>query len=151
VEAALFFFFFGLSGIASCLGAGMLSDRLGRRKTAWPLLATVGIGAIAFYFIPFSAFLVILCGLIFGIGIQGSSLVFGAWLIDISAPEVRATRISLQENTVDIMFAVGALVFGAAAAHPGLGFAFLTAGLVTVAAVIPLLKTAAVITKNRDY
>ncbi len=149
VEAALFFFFFGLSGIASCLGAGVISDRLGRRKTAWPLLVTVGIGAIAFYFIPFAAFLVVLCGLIFGIGIQGSSLVFGAWLIDISTPDVRATRISLQENTVDIMFAVGALVFGAAAGYPGLGFAFLTAGLITVAAVIPLYKAAAALTKNR--
>ncbi|MDW7729563.1 MAG: MFS transporter [Bacillota bacterium] len=139
-DGPLFFVILGVAGIASCLGAGVLSDRFGRRQVGWPMLAVLGTGAALFYFLPFWPALVIICAIILGIGIQGTSLVLTAWLIDLSKPSHRATTISVQENTIDIFFALGALSFGMAAEGPGLGTAFLAAGIMTVVLIIPLNK-----------
>jgi MFS family permease len=138
--AAYFFVILGLAGITASLGAGLLSDRYGRQNVAWPLLVVMGLGTALFYFFPLWPFLIIICAFLIGIGIQGSSLVFTAWLIDIAKPGLRATTISIQENTIDILFALGALIFGLAAQGPGLGFAFLVSGILTVAVVFPLRK-----------
>ncbi len=149
-EAAYFFVILGIAGIIGCLGAGALSDHFGRKNIAWPALITIGIGAVAFYFLPFVPALVIICGIILGLGIQGSSLVFAAWLIDVSKPELRATTMSLQENTIDIVFALSALFFGAAAQGPGLGSAFLISGVITILAVLPLSSRTANIISRQD-
>jgi MFS family permease len=130
----------GLAGITASLGAGLLSDHYGRQNVAWPLLVIVGMGTALFYFIPLWPGLIIICAILIGIGLQGSSLVFTAWLIEIARPGLRATTISIQENTIDILFAFGALIFGLAAQGPGLGFAFLVSGILTVAIVFPLRK-----------
>ena len=137
-EAPLFFVFLGFSGIVASLAAGALSDRFGRRTVAWPLLALLGVGSALFYLIPQWNILILVCAVLFGVGIQGSSLVFAAWLIDTASTDLRATTISLQENTIDICFALSALSFGLAAQGPGLGFAFLLAGTITVLLVFPL-------------
>ena len=137
-DTPLFFIILGVAGIVACLGVGVLSDRLGRRKVAWPLLAILGAGAVSFYFIPDRPFLVYASAAILGLGIQGTSLALAAWLIDISKPSLRATVLSLQENTIDILFAFGAFIFGAAAGGAGLGTAFLAAGIVTIFLVLPL-------------
>ncbi len=148
-KAAYFFVVFGAAGIAACLGAGALSDYFGRQQIAWPMLITLGFGVALFYYLPLWPALIIICAIILGIGIQGSSLVFAAWLIDICKPNLRATTISLQENTIDIFFAVGALVFGLAAQWPGLGTAFLVTGILTVAAAIPLKRKSASVMKTQ--
>lgn len=149
-QAPYFFIALGVAGIAGCLGAGALSDLLSRQKLAWPLLIFLGAGALAFSFIYLSPALVIICALILGLGIQGSSLVFAAWLIDLSKPELRATTMSLQENSIDIMFALAALVFGLAAQGPGLGSAFAAAGIITMAAVLPLARISGNIIAGKD-
>jgi len=138
--AAYFFMVLGLAGITASLGAGLLSDHYGRQNVAWPLLVIVGMGTALFYFIPIWPGLIMICAFLIGIGLQGSSLVFTAWLIEIAKPGLRATTISIQENIIDILFAFGALIFGLAAQGPGLGFAFLVSGILTVAAVFPLRK-----------
>ncbi len=143
IEAAYFFIAFGASGIITCVGAGALSDRFGRQQVAWPMLVTLGIGTTLFFYINQWPALVIICAIIIGIGIQGSSLVFAAWLIEISRPRLRATTISLQENTIDIVFALGALSFGIAAQGPGLGMAFFLTGIITAAAVLPFRRISA--------
>ncbi len=150
LEAAYFFIILGLAGIASCLATGHLSDLFGRQKTAWPMMALIGLGAIAFAFLPFWPALMVFCAILFGVGIQGTSLVFVAWLIDISKPELRATTISLQENTIDIFFALGALCFGLAAQGPGLASAFLITGLVTLATILPLRRKSAALAGNKS-
>lgn len=147
-EAALFFAVFGASGIAACLGVGALSDYFGRQKTAWPMLIITGIGIGLLYFLPELPYLLLVGAVTLGIGIQGSSLVFAAWLIDISKPELRATTISLQENSLDIFFALGALTFGLAAQGPGLGLAFLSTGVITIIAVFPLGRLSAYLIKH---
>ena len=147
-EAALFFAVFGASGIAACLGVGALSDYLGRQNTAWPMLIITGIGIGLLYLLPELPYLLLVCAIALGIGIQGSSLVFAAWLIEISKPELRATTISLQENSLDIFFALGALSFGLAAQGPGLGLAFLVTGIITIIAVFPLGRLSAQMIKN---
>jgi len=144
-QAPYFFVVMGIAGVAGCLGAGALSDIFSRQKLAWPLLVTLGIGAMVFSMIHLSPILIIVCAIILGLGIQGSSLVFAAWLIDLSKPELRATTMSLQENSIDIMFALGALVFGLAAQGPGLGSAFLTAGVLTIIAALPLARISKII------
>jgi predicted MFS family arabinose efflux permease len=139
-EAAYFFIVFGAAGIAASLSAGALSDRFGRQRVAWPMLFTLGAGAVLFSFLPAWPALIMISAVILGIGIQGSSLVIAAWLIDLSKPKLRATTISIQENTIDITFAIGALAFGLSAQGPGLGFAFLAAGIITIAAILPLKR-----------
>lgn len=147
-EAAYFFVAFGAAGIITCLVAGALSDHFGRQQVAWPMLVLLGVGAISFHYITYWPSLVLVCAIILGIGIQGSSLVFVAWLIEISRPNLRATTISLQENTLDIFFALGALLFGLAAQGPGLGIAFLLTGVATIIAVVPLRLLSAHLIRN---
>lgn len=147
-EAPLFFVVLGLAGIAACLGAGALSDHFGRRQVGWPMLAILGTGAALFYFLPLWPALLIICAIILGIGMQGASLVLTAWLIDVSEPSLRATTISIQENTIDIFFALGALSFGMAAGGPGLGTAFLVAGVLTVFLIVPLNKASVVLSRQ---
>ncbi|MFO8191648.1 MAG: MFS transporter [Bacillota bacterium] len=143
MEAAYFFIIVGLAGIAASLTAGIASDLLGRQKVIWPLLIVLGLAAVGFYLLPFIPAIFIILAVMFGSAIQGSSLTLTAWLLDISKPALRATTISIQENTIDIMFALSALIFGFAAQGPGLGTAFLVVGIFTVLAVFPLKRAAA--------
>lgn len=149
-QSSLFFILLGLAGIAGCLGAGTISDRWGRSSTAWPLLVTVGAGLVSFSLIDYWPILVIFCALILGLGIQGSTLVFAAWLIDLSKPELRATTMSMQENIIDTVFALGAMAFGFAAQGPGLDRAFMVTGTVTVLLVLPLAILSRHIAANRS-
>ncbi len=136
--AAYFFMIFGAAGIIGALSAGALSDRVERSHIVWPLMLTLGVGTILFAFVDYHPALVIICAIILGIGTQGSSLVFAAWVLDLAKPGLRATTVSIQENTIDIFFALGALVFGLAAQGPGLDSAFLAVGLTIVIVIIPL-------------
>jgi predicted MFS family arabinose efflux permease len=138
--AAYFFVILGLAGIITCIIAGSLSDRIGRERVAWPMLVILGMGVTVFALLPRWEVLLIVSALLLGVGIQGSSLIFGAWLIDIARPELRSTTISIQENMIDICFALGAITFGLAAQGPGLGSAFMAAGIITMIAVIPLVR-----------
>ncbi len=148
-EAAYFFMILGLTGIIASIATGAITDRFNHQRIAWPMLAILGVGAAFFYFIPIWPTMIIICAIILGIGIQGSSLVFTAWLIDISRPGLRATTISIQENTIDLFFAAGALTFGLAAQGPGLGITFLVTGIVTISLVLPLRrKSASLMFKN---
>jgi predicted MFS family arabinose efflux permease len=146
--AAYFFLIFGAAGIAGALSAGVLSDRFERSRVVWPLMFVLGIGSVLFFFLPANPALVVICAIILGLGSQGSSLVFAAWLLDLAKPGLRATTISIQENTIDIFFAVGALTFGLAAQGPGLGSAFLIAGLATITAIYPLSRVAKKLSNN---
>ncbi len=136
--AAHFFMIFGAAGIIGALSAGALSDRIEHSRIAWPMMFSLGVGTILFAFIDFHPALVIICAIILGIGSQGSSLVFAAWLLKLAKPGLRATTVSIQENTIDIFFALGALFFGLAAQGPGLSSAFLAVGIAIIIAIIPL-------------
>jgi predicted MFS family arabinose efflux permease len=138
--AAYFFVILGIAGILTCIIAGSLSDRIGRERMAWPMLIILGMGVAIFALLPRWEVLLIVSALLLGAGIQGSSLMFGAWLIDVARPELRSTTISIQENMIDICFALGSITFGLAAQGPGLGSAFMTAGVITMLAVIPLVR-----------
>ena len=148
--AAHFFMIFGAAGIVGSLSAGALSDRIERSSIAWALMAVLGTGTILFTFAPSIPLLVIICAIILGIGTQGSSLVFAAWLLDLAKPGLRATTVSIQENTIDIFFAFGALAFGLAAQGPGLGSAFLAVGIVILVAIIPLSSSSKKLIKTRE-
>ncbi|MDW7738455.1 MAG: MFS transporter [Bacillota bacterium] len=148
--AARFFIILGFTGIISCLLTGILTDRFGRQKVVWPMLVLVGLGTGSLYLIAYNSIFAIVAALLLGIGIQGSSLSFTAWLIKISNPELRATTISLQENTIDTFFALGPVIFGLAAQGPGLDSAFLAAGILTLLAILPLRKSSRAITV-KDY
>ncbi len=149
-QAPHFFIIMGAAGIAGCLGAGALSDIVNRQKLAWPLLLFLGMGTTVFAMISLSPLLIIVCAVILGLGIQGSSLVFASWLIELSKPELRATTMSLQENSLDIMFAIGALAFGLAAQGPGLASAFIAVGIFTIIAVIPLARISSLIINSKN-
>jgi MFS family permease len=136
--AAYFFIIFGAAGIVGAISAGALSDRVERSHIAWPMMITLGAGTILFAFAGHHPVLVIICAVILGIGTQGSSLVFAAWVLDLAKPGLRATTVSIQENTIDIFFALGALFFGLAAQGPGLASAFLAVGLTVVIVTVPL-------------
>ncbi len=147
-EAAYFFVVLGIAGIIACLAAGLMADRYGYQKIAWAFLTVLGVGTIMLAFVQVWPLLIIICGIVIGVGLQGSSLVFAAWLINISRPGLRATTISIQENTIDIIFATSALAFGLAAQGPGLTNAFLLTGLITIAAIVPLGRKSAALGKK---
>jgi len=138
--AAYFFVILGVAGILTCITAGSLSDRIGRERMAWPMLIILGVGVTVFALLPRWEVLLIVSALLLGVGIQGSSLMFSAWLIDIARPDLRSTTISIQENMIDICFALGSITFGLAAQGPGLGSAFMAAGIITMIVVIPLSR-----------
>jgi predicted MFS family arabinose efflux permease len=146
--AAYFFVILGMAGILTCIAAGSLSDRIGRERMAWPMLIILGIGVSVFALLPRWEVLLIVSALLLGAGIQGSSLMFSAWLIDIARPELRSTTISIQENMIDICFALGSITFGLAAQGPGLGSAFMAAGVITMLAVIPLISLKKYLSQN---
>jgi len=147
-EAAYFFVVLGIAGIIACLAAGLMADRYGYQKIAWAFLTVLGVGTIMLAFVQVWPLLIIICGIVIGVGLQASSLVFAAWLINISRPGLRATTISIQENTIDIIFATSALAFGLAAQGPGLTNAFLLTGLITIAAIVPLGRKSAALGKK---
>lgn len=140
--AAHFFIIFGATGMVGALSAGAISDRFERSRIAWPMLAVLGAGAIIFAFVPIKPNLLVISAIILGLGSQGSSLVLSAWLLDLAKPGLRATTVSIQENTIDISFATGAFIFGLAAQGPGIGSAFATMGLIAILAVVPLSRLA---------
>lgn len=142
-NAPLFFAILGFTGMLACAWVGRLTDRLGSHVVTWPLLAFMGLGAVIFSFIPGRPVLVYASAIIFGLSIQGASLALAKWLIDISKPGIQATLLSLQENMIDLFFALSAFVFGAAAGGIGLKTAFLGAGILTLVLVVPLIKTSA--------
>jgi predicted MFS family arabinose efflux permease len=134
-----YFLYFGLAGIAANLCAGYLSDRLGRSAVAWPALILLGLGNLALAFAPIAPVLVLISSVLAGIGVYGSMLVLIAWLIDTVGENVRATVLSLQENTIDLSFAAGTLFFGMAGSRFGFQAAFAAAGAMLLAPALLLL------------
>lgn len=135
----VYFLYFGLAGVAANLCAGYLSDRLGRAAVAWPALILLGLGNLVLAFVHTAPFLVIISSVLAGIGVYGSMLVLIAWLIDVVQERLRATALSLQENTIDLSFAVGTLFFGLAGSRFGFQTAFTAAGFLVLAPPLLLL------------
>lgn len=135
----VYFLYFGLAGIAANVCAGYLSDRFGRAAVAWPALILLGLGNLALAFVHTAPTLVIISSVLAGIGVYGSMLVLIAWLIDVVDGKQRATALSLQENTIDLSFAVGTLFFGLAGSHFGFQTAFTAAGFLVITPAILLL------------
>lgn len=126
---AVFFIYFSLGGLAAGLSAGYLSDRTGRPAVAWPCIALLGAGNLSLFFLPSLPAFFYISSILMGIGFSGGLIVLMAWLIDLADLKVRATAVSMQENTIDISMALGALSFGAAAGRIGLSASYLLAGL----------------------
>ena len=127
-----YFLYFGLAGIAANLGAGVFSDRFGRAAAAWPALMLLGAGNLLLAFIQFSPALVILSSVLAGVGLYAAMVVLIAWLIDTVEEQLRATVLSLQENTIDLSFAAGTLFFGLAAGRYGFQASFAAVGILLI-------------------
>jgi len=135
-----YFLYFGLAGIAANLGAGFLSDRFGRPFTAWPALILLGLGSIALAFIDTVPAAAIFSSVLAGIGVNGSMVVLLAWLVDVSGERLRATALSLEENTIDLSFAAGTFLFGLAGSYIGFKASFAAAGILILSPAVALLQ-----------
>ena len=136
----IFFFFFGLGGILANTTVGYLSDRFGNQRVAWPLLIMLGAGNMIMYALLAYPALWIVCSVLTGFGVAGSLLVFISWLVTVADTRLRATALSLQESTIDVTVAAGALFVGASSAWFGLGFSFfLIGGLVVLSGIFTAL------------
>ncbi len=138
----IFFVYFGLGGIVANLSSGFLSDRLGRRRVAWPMIMLLGIGNVLLLFISLNPVFLITGSLLTGIGVAGSLLVLIAWLIDVVDINIRTTVLSLQESTLDIGSACGPLLVGTISSVLGLAVSFAITGiLVFVPGLVASIKT----------
>lgn len=126
----VFFVYFGLGGIIANVSIGYLSDLFGRQRLAWPMLMLLGVGTMALFFTSFHAVFMVASSLLTGIGVNGSLLVLIAWLVDVVDKNMRATALSLQESTIDIAVALGALFVGLTSSWFGLAPSFVLVGLI---------------------
>ena len=124
----IYYTIFSLSGLVVNLGAGHLSDRLGRPAVLYPSLMILGLGMSILYFLPGRPAIIIISGLIAGAGYAGSMSVGAAWIVDSVDTKTKTTALAMQENVIDLSVGLGSFIFGAITAWVGMGSSFFLSG-----------------------
>jgi MFS family permease len=130
-NVGLFFTSYAIVTLGSRLFAGRLSDRLGRRKVILPFMALV---ALAVFLLPLlhSVYLLVLIGACYGLGAGAVQPALGAYVVDETTREDRATALSFFTAFMDIGITAGALVLGIAGQFWGYETMFLLAGVTVI-------------------
>ncbi|GAA2387124.1 MFS transporter [Streptomyces glaucosporus] len=125
----------GLGGVVSSIGAGVLTDRLGRRPTL--LVAQVGTAA-SVALLGFVEHPVAIAAVAFAVGMasNGSRPAVQAMIADIVPPEDRVRAYSLNYWAINLGFAVSASAAGLIAEH---GYLLLFLGEATMTLVCAVL------------
>ncbi|RJX22638.1 MAG: MFS transporter [Desulforudis sp.] len=124
----VFFTVFAASGILVGILAGRLSDRHGRARVAKPAVAVFGLGTAIVGLLAVDR-VIWLSAVFAGIGYAASVTVLVAWIIDITQDRLRATTLSLYDNSLDVGITVGAFVFGVFVLMIAYSWGFVVTGL----------------------
>lgn len=129
----------GLGGVVSSLGAGVMTDRLGRRPTL--LIAqsstAVSVGLLGFVHHPF-AIAAVAC--LVGMASNASRPAVQAMMADLVRPEDRVRAFSLNYWAINLGFAVSSMGAGFIAEFSYLAGFLIEAGMTAVCAVVVFLK-----------
>ena len=129
----------GLGGVASSLGAGVMTDRLGRRPT---LLIAQGSTAASVALLGFMHDPVAIAPVAFLVGMasNASRPAVQAMMADIVRPEDRVRAFSLNYWAINLGFAVSSMAAGFIAEFSYLAGFLIEAGMTALCAVVVFLK-----------
>ncbi|WP_428934875.1 MDR family MFS transporter [Streptomyces sp. ACT015] len=129
----------GLGGVLSSLGAGVMTDRLGRRPT---LLVAQSSTAASVALLGFMHHPVAIAAVAFLVGMasNASRPAVQAMMADIVAPEDRVRAFSLNYWAINLGFAISSVAAGFIAEFSYLAGFLLEAGMTAVCAVVVFLK-----------
>ena len=129
----------GLGGVVSSLGAGVMTDRLGRRPT---LLIAQSSTAASVALLGFMHHPVAIAGVAFLVGMasNASRPAVQAMMADIVRPEDRVRAFSLNYWAINLGFAVSSMGAGFIAEFSYLAGFLIEAGMTAVCAVVVFLK-----------
>lgn len=132
MNPGLFFTVFGIGSIISNLTAGTISDRKGRGAVVFPWIIVMGVGLAFLYFLSFKPWIIYLGGFFAGFGYAGSVAVLITWVVDLIPVDRRTRALALQENTMDVGFGVGSLLFGGLIPFMGMHWCYGISGLLLI-------------------
>ncbi|MFF0097274.1 MDR family MFS transporter [Streptomyces canus] len=129
----------GLGGVVSSIGAGVMTDRLGRRPT---LLVAQSATAASVALLGFMHHPVAIAGVAFLVGMasNASRPAVQAMMADIVRPEDRVRAFSLNYWAINLGFAVSSMAAGFIAEYSYLAGFLIEAGMTAVCAVLVFLR-----------
>ncbi|WP_328362190.1 MFS transporter [Streptomyces sp. NBC_00445] len=129
----------GLGGVISSVGAGVLTDRLGRRPT---LLVAQASTAVSVALLGFMHHPLAIAGVAFLVGMasNASRPAVQAMMADIVRPEDRVRAFSLNYWAINLGFAVSSMAAGFIAEFSYLAGFLIEAGMTMICAIVVFLK-----------
>ncbi|MFG2286391.1 MDR family MFS transporter [Streptomyces sp. NPDC048595] len=130
---------YGLGGVVSSIGAGVLTDRLGRRPTMLiaQLSTAASVALLGFMEDPVAIAAV---AAVVGMATNASRPAVQAMMADIVAPEDRVRAFSLNYWAINLGFAISSTAAGLIAEHGYLALFLGESGLVLACAIVVFIK-----------
>ena len=131
VSLAYFFFANAAAGAIVRLGFGHLADVYGRRRVAVPsfIAASIALFWLSRFHLPWE---LVLCGLIWGIGVGFAIPAVAASIVDRVEPQDRGKGLALFTAAFDFGVMIGSIVYGSVAEHLGYPKMYLIASVVVL-------------------
>ncbi|MDF2568780.1 MAG: tetA 2 [Sporomusa sp.] len=131
INFGIFFTTYALFSLISRVIAGKMSDRFGRRKVILPFLTLV---ALAMFLLPFlhSIYLLIFIGVCFGLGFGAFMPALGAYIVDETTPQERASALAFFTAFMDVGITTGAVILGFIGGYCGYAVMFGLSGIIVI-------------------
>lgn len=133
----IYFTIFALVGIFSTAYSGYLSDLVGTEKIITPSIMCLGLGLASLCLLSLGFdYVFFISAILAGAGYSAAMATSITAIVDNSDEKVRATALSLQENSIDIFMASGTFLFGLGTTILEIPILYLILGLTIM--VVPL-------------
>jgi predicted MFS family arabinose efflux permease len=137
LKVSLIYFFFAnaAAGAVVRLGFGHLADVYGRRRVAVPsfIAASIALFWLSWFHLPWE---LVLCGLIWGVGIGFAVPAVAASVVDRVEQQDRGKGLALFTAAFDFGVMVGSIVYGSVAEHLGYPKMYLIASVVVLGSAV---------------
>ncbi|NEB03849.1 MFS transporter [Streptomyces sp. SID13726] len=130
---------YGLGGVVSSIGAGVMTDRLGRRPTLLVAQSATAVSVALLGFVHHPVAIAAVACLV-GMASNASRPAVQAMMADIVRPEDRVRAFSLNYWAINLGFAVSSMAAGFIAEFSYLAGFLIEAGMTAVCAVVVFLK-----------
>ncbi|MBL1091970.1 MULTISPECIES: MDR family MFS transporter [Streptomyces] len=130
---------YGLGGVISSVGAGVLTDRLGRRPTMLIAQLSTSVSVAVLGFMEDPVAIAVVAGVV-GMASNASRPAVQAMMADIVAPEDRVRAFSLNYWAINLGFAVSSTAAGLIAQHGYLALFLGESALVLTCALVVFVK-----------